>query len=301
MNFRDITERKLAEAERARLEQRLRQAEKMEAVGRLAGGIAHDFNNILGGILGYGEMLVEGTPPGSPLRRYASNVLAAATRASNLVEQILSYSRSQRGKRAPVELERIVAETLELVRGSLPPGVQLVANVPGEPLSVLGDPTQLHQIVMNLCTNALHALGERGTLTVTLDAADAELDRPLSHGMLRAGRYARLTVEDTGSGMDAATFARLFEPFFTTKEVGKGTGLGLALVYGIVTDSGGAIDVESRPGGGSRFLIYLPSVDAPAAADAAERGPLPIGNGERIMVVEDEEALVALTSEVLKR
>jgi PAS domain S-box-containing protein len=301
MNFRDITERKLAEAERARLEQRLRQSEKMEAVGRLAGGIAHDFNNILGGILGYAEMLVESTAEGSAHRRYAQNVLTAATRASELVEQILSYSRSQRGKRTPVELDRIVAETLELVRGSRPPGIELETRMPAAPLYVVGDPTQLHQIMMNLCTNAVHAMGERGTLRVTLDATEVAADRVFAHTTLHAGSYACLTVEDTGTGMDATTLARLFEPFFTTKEVGKGTGLGLALVYGIITDSAGAIDVASTVGQGSRFTIYLPRVDTPVTVDAEDQAPVVRGKGERVMVVDDEEALVAVTSEVLKR
>ena len=301
MNLRDITERKHAEAERARLNQRLRQAEKMEAVGRLAGGIAHDFNNILGGILGYAEMLVEGAPERSPLRRYAQNVLTAANRASALVEQILSYSRSQRGKRVPVELDRIVAETLELVRGSLAAGIELETRLPPAPLFVVGDPTQLHQIMMNLCTNAIHAMGERGRLRVTLESADIDVDRVFQHTTLNAGRYARLIVEDTGSGMDQATLARLFEPFFTTKEIGKGTGLGLSLVYGIVTDSAGAIDVTSTPGRGSCFAIYLPRVDSPAVADDDTAAPLVRGNGERVLVVDDEEALMAVTSETLKR
>jgi CheY-like chemotaxis protein len=153
---------------------------------------------------------------------------------------------------------------------------------------------------MNLCTNAAHAMGESGTLRVKLEAVDEPADRPLAHATLHAGAYARLTVEDTGSGMDEATLARVFEPFFTTKEVGKGTGLGLALVYGIVTDSGGAIDVASVPGRGSRFAIYLPRVEAPAAAEDAAAGPLARGHGERVLVVDDEEALVAVTSEVLK-
>ncbi|MEX2242147.1 MAG: PAS domain S-box protein [Burkholderiales bacterium] len=299
MNFRDIDERKHAEAERARLEQRLRQAEKMEAVGRLAGGIAHDFNNILGGILGYAEMLAEQAPAGSPLKRYADNVLTGASRASGLVEQILSYSRSQRGRRVPVELGGIVAETLELVRGSLPPGITLAAEL-STPLYVVGDATQLHQVTMNLCTNAVHAMGEGGTLRLTLEPTDVAAERTLAHTMLRAGAYARLTVEDTGSGMDEATLERVFEPFFTTKEVGKGTGLGLSLVYGIVTDSGGAIDVTSAPGRGSRFAIYLPRVDTPAAIEDAAAGPIQRGHGERVLVVDDEEALVAVTSEVLK-
>jgi PAS domain S-box-containing protein len=301
LNLRDITERKHADAERARLEQRLRQAEKMEAVGRLAGGIAHDFNNILGGILGYAEMLVETAEPGSPQKRYADNVLAAANRASALVEQILWYSRSQRGKRVPVEMDRIVGETLELVRGSLAPGIRLETRLPGAPLFVVGDPTQLHQIMMNLCTNAIHAMGEKGTLRVSLEAEEVLETRVFAHTTLHAGSYARLAVEDSGSGMEPATLARLFEPFFTTKEVGKGTGLGLSLVYGIVTDSSGAIDVQSEPGRGSRFVIYLPRVDAPAAADERGQAPVPRGRGERIMVVDDEAALVALTSEVLKR
>ena len=299
MNFRDITERRSAEAERARLETRLRQAEKMEAVGRLAGGIAHDFNNILGGILGYAEMLVESTE--GTVQRYAKNVLAAATRAGALVEQILWYSRSQRGKRAPVELDRIVAETLELVRGSLAAGIRLDTSLPAVPLYVVGDPTQLHQIVMNLCTNATHAMGERGTLRVTLDATEVEADRAVTSGTLHGGAYARLAVADDGSGMDEATLRRVFEPFFTTKEVGKGTGLGLSLVYGIVTDSAGAIDVATAPGRGSTFTIYLPRVDSPAAADDGEDAPLERGHDERVMLVEDEEALRAVTAERLRR
>jgi signal transduction histidine kinase len=299
MNFRDIDERKHAEAERGRLEQRLRQAEKMEAVGRLAGGIAHDYNNLLGGILGYAELLAENAPADSPLKRYADNVLTGATRASGLVDQILSYSRSQRGKRVPVDLGAVAAETLELVRGSLPAGIALEADL-SRPLYVVGDATQLHQVTMNLCTNAVHAMAGGGSLRVTLAACDIDAERTLAHSTLRAGHYVRLTVEDTGSGMDETTLARVFEPFFTTKEVGKGTGLGLSLVYGIVTDSGGAIEVSSTPGRGSRFSIYLPRVETPAAMAEAAAGPQPRGRGERVLVVDDEEALVAVTSEILR-
>ncbi|HEV3484354.1 MAG TPA: ATP-binding protein, partial [Vicinamibacterales bacterium] len=241
------------------------------------------------------------TADGSAQRRYAQNVLTAATRASALVEQILSYSRSQRGKRVPVELDRIVGETLELVRGSLAAGIELETRLPQTPLFVVGDPTQLHQIMMNLCTNAIHAMGERGRLRVTLEATDVDAERVFQHTTLHAGRYARLTVEDTGSGMDQTTLARLFEPFFTTKEIGKGTGLGLSLVYGIVTDSAGAIDVTSTPGSGSCFAIYLPRVDSPAIADDDSSSPVVRGNGERVLVVDDEEALMAVTSETLKR
>src|SRR6202171_5890836 len=212
VNFRDITERKLAHAEHERLEQRLRQAAKMEAVGRLAGGIAHDFNNVLAGIFAYGEMLVEETPAGSPLKRYAQNVLIAATRGRALVEQILGYSRSQRGKRAPVDLTDVVAETLELVRGSLPANIRLEASAPESPLVVIGDATQLHQVVTNLCSNAIQAMSGGGTLRVAL-TTEVSGERALSHGTLAPGRYVRLSVEDSGSGMDEATISRFFAPF----------------------------------------------------------------------------------------
>jgi len=300
-NFRDITERKRAQAERERLEQRLRQAEKMEAVGRLAGGVAHDFNNVLAGVFAYGEMLFEEAPGDSPLKRYAQNVLTAASRGRALVEQILAYSRSQRGKRAPVDVANVVSETLELLRGSLPANICLEASAPELPLVVIGDATQLHQVVMNLCSNAIHAMSTGGTLRVMLQTADVSGERALSHGTLGAGCYVRLIVEDSGSGMDQATRSRIFEPFFTTKEVGQGTGLGLSLVYAIVTDSGGAIDVKSAPKQGSTFSIYLRRTDVALAAAEAAAAPLPRGRGERVLLVDDETPLLAVTAEVLSR
>jgi len=184
-------------------------------------------------------------------------VLTAATRGRELVQQILIYSRTQRGARVPVDLANVVAETLELIRGSLPAGIRLEANAPEAPLVLIGDATQLHQVAMNLCTNAIQAMSTGGTLRVTLEAAELPA-QPLSHGTLEPGRYVRLTVADSGSGMDENVLAHIFEPFFTTKEVGKGTGLGLSLVYAIITDTGGAIDVQSAPQQGSTFTIYLP-------------------------------------------
>jgi predicted ATPase/signal transduction histidine kinase len=256
----DVTERKLAEAERERLGRRLRQAEKMEAVGRLAGGIAHDFNNVLGGILAYGEMLLDEAPSDSSRKRYAQNVLAAASRGRALVDQILTYSRSQRGRHAPVDIVGVVAETLELVRGSLPADIRLESSSAASPLTVIGDATRLHQVVMNLCSNAIQAMSGGGTLRVALEVTAFEGGRAFSHGTVEAGRYVRLYVEDNGHGMEEATLARIFEPFFTTKEIGQGTGLGLSLVYAIVADFAGAIDVKSAPGQGSSFAIYLPLV-----------------------------------------
>src|SRR5229473_3381637 len=252
-------------------------------------------------MLGYTEMLVEQTDAGSPFKRYAQNVLTAANRARGLVDQILAYSRSQRGKRVAVDLSRIVAETLELVRGSLDPEISLEAKLPATPVQVFGDATQLHQVVMNLCTNAIQAMGGKGTLRVSLETAEVSAERPLAHGAVVPGTYGRLTVEDTGAGMDEATLGRIFEPFFTTKEVGKGTGLGLALVYGIITDAGGAIDVASAPGRGTAFTIYMPRVDVAVADDDEKQGPVARGHGERVLVVDDEQPLLAVTAEVLSR
>src|ERR1700688_4132834 len=292
---------RFAQAEREQLEQRLHQAERMQAVGRLAGGIAHDFNNVLAGVFAYGEMLFEETPEDSPLKRYAKNVLAAATRGRALVEQILAFSRSQLGKRAPIDIGPVVAETLELLHGSLPAAIRLEASIPQLPLVVIGDATQLHQVVMNLCSNAIQAMSAGGTLRVALEAAEFPAERTLSHGTLRPGHYVRLTVEDNGSGMEEGTLARIFEPFFTTKEVGRGTGLGLSLVYAIVSDAGGAIDVHSILEQGSTFSIYLPRAqDTLVTAEEAET-PLPRGNGERVLLIDDDANLLAMTAEVLSR
>ena len=254
---KDVTEQRWAQAERERLEQRLRQAEKMEAVGRRVGGIAHDFNNILAGVLAYGEMLFKEASGDSKLKRYAQNVLTAATRGREIVGQILTYSRTQRRARVPVDLATVVAETLELIRGSLPAGIRLEASAPETPLVLIGDATQLHQVAMNLCSNAIQAMSTGGTLRVALESAELP-SQALSHGTLEPGRYVRLIVADSGSGMNENILAHIFEPFFTTKEVGKGTGLGLSLVHAIITDSGGAIDVQSAPQQGSTFTIYLP-------------------------------------------
>jgi predicted ATPase/signal transduction histidine kinase/CheY-like chemotaxis protein len=297
---KDVTEEKWAQAERELLEQRLRQAEKMESVGRLAAGIAHDFNNVLAGVFAYGEMLFEETPERSPLKRYAQNVLTAATRGRALVDQILDYSRSQHGKRAPIDIGPVVAETLELLRGSLPAAIHLEASAAQLPLVVVGDATQLHQVVMNLCSNAIQAMSAGGALRVALETIELPAERALSNGTLRPGHYVRLTVEDSGSGMDAATLSRVFEPFFTTKEIGRGTGLGLSLVYAIVTDAAGAIDVHSIPEQGSTFTIYLPRAqEVPVAEEAAIL--LSRGNGERVLLIDDDANILAMTAQVLSR
>ena len=257
----------------------------MEAIGRFASGIAHDFSNILGGILAYGEMLFDEAPENTPRKRYAQNVLTAATRGRDLVDQILAYTRSQRGKRAPIDVCSTVAETLDLVRSSLPARITLHPTIPDAPLVVMGDATQLHQVVMNLCSNAIHAMKAGGPLRVAITPMEVGAERTLSHGTLRPGSYVCVSVEDRGCGMDDATLGRIFEPFFTTKEFGHGTGLGLALVYAIVTDLEGAIDVMSTleegsyvldlPAPGERYLRRLsPGVISPALQRRCQHRPI---------------------------
>jgi PAS domain S-box-containing protein len=297
--YRDISERRLAEAERSRLELRLRHAEKLEAIGTMAGGIAHDFNNILAAILGYGDMAYSAAPEAGPLRRYVGNVLSASHRARALVDQILSYGKSTRGRHEVVNVAALLEETLELVRASLPDNIELNASISSRDACVVADPTHIPQLGMNLCTNAIHAMDRGGVLSVSLEEVETEGELVLTHGRIAAGRFVMLVVADTGRGMDAALLAQIFEPFFTTKASGTGTGLGLAMVQSIVNELGGAIDVASQPGAGSRFAIYLPRSDDAAMKKTERELPLPRGHGERVLVVDDEKPLMLLTEEML--
>jgi PAS domain S-box-containing protein len=295
----DITARKNAEAEKERLEIQLRQSQKMEAMGTLAGGIAHDFNNILGAILGYGELAQKTSPEGSVIRRYVDNVMHAGGRAKALVERILAFSRSGVGERGPVNVQAVIDETLELLAASLPPDVRLDKRLEAGNAAISGDATQLHQVAMNLCTNALQAMEHRGVLEVTLDRADVAQTQRLSHGNLAPGAYVRLSVSDTGGGIPPHVLDRMFDPFFTTKGVGEGTGLGLSLVHGIVADLGGAIDVRTAVGRGTTFTIWLPTAGEATAPSARVAAELPHGRGQTVMVVDDEKPLVALAEEIL--
>src|SRR5258706_12764045 len=295
----DLTERKLAQAERERLGQRLRQAEKMEAVGRLAGGIAHDFNNILGAILGYGELAQKNAGTGGPVQRHVDQVMQAGARGKGLVERILAFSRSGLGERVPVHVQSVVEETLEILAASLLPQVRLEKRLEAGDTAVVGDATQLHQVAMNLCTNALQAMEHGGVLTVALEKVAVPERRLLSHGTLLPGPYVRLSVGDTGSGIPPAVLERMFDPFFTTKGVGDGTGLGLSLVHGIVADFGGAIDVTTQAGVGTTFTVWLPASGETPRLLAEPVGELPQGNGETGMIVDDQRSLVALAEETL--
>jgi PAS domain S-box-containing protein len=294
----DVNAQKLAQAHKEQLEAQLRQSQKMEAIGTLAGGIAHDFNNILGAILGYGELAHQQSEEGSPLRRYLDNVMHAAERAQMLIERILGFSRSGLGDRAPVNVQFVIEETLELLEASLPAGIRLESRISSGNAAVIGDATYLHQVAMNLCTNAVQAMERGGTLRVTLERIEVTESRALSRGLLHPGPYVRLIVSDTGVGIPPAVLERMFDPFFTTKGVGQGTGLGLSLVHGIVTDLGGAIDVTSKAGEGTTFEIWLPVTGETAIPSLEAASPLPRGRGETVMIVDDERPLVALAEEI---
>jgi signal transduction histidine kinase/CheY-like chemotaxis protein len=295
----DVTERKRAEAEKDRLEEQLRKSQKLEAMGTLAGGIAHDFNNILGAIVGYGEMAQKRAGAGTPVRRYVDNVMQAAGRAKALVERILAFSRSGVGDRGLVNVQAVVTEVLELLAPSLPDDIRLASALGAADTAIMADGTQLHQVVMNLCTNAVQAMPRGGMLDVRLERVAVHEPRRLFHGALAAGPWLCLSVRDTGGGIPAHVLERMFDPFFTTKSVGAGTGLGLSLVHGIVADVGGAIDVTTAVGEGSTFAIWLPVSGTAAPAASADAAELPRGHGEVVMVVDDEPALVALAEEML--
>jgi PAS domain S-box-containing protein len=295
----DTNAQKRAQMDKEQLEAQLRQSQKMEAVGTLAGGIAHDFNNILGAILGYGELAQQQSAEGSPLRRYLDNVMHAAERARKLVERILGFSRSGLGDRAPVNVQAVIEETLELLEASLPAGIHLRSRIDAGTAAVVGDATYLHQVAMNLCTNAVQAMQRGGVLSVELERVELKERRTLLRGTLPPGPYVRLIVADTGTGIPSAVLDRMFDPFFTTKGVGEGTGLGLSLVQGIVADLGGAIDVSTQLGEGTSFEVWLPVAGETAIPAVAATAELPRGNGEIVMIVDDERPLLALAEETI--
>ena len=300
----DVTDRVIAELERQKLEGQLRQAQKLEAIGTLAGGIAHDFNNILGAILGYAEMAKEDCRPGSYAARDVDQVLAAGNRARELVKQILAFSRQAEIEHIPLQPSTIIREAIKLLRSSFPSTIRIVEEVDRDAGLILADPTQIHQVLMNLCTNAFHAMEERGgTLGVALrrramTAADlSEVPDAVP------GEYVQLVVSDTGPGIPPEIRDRIFDPYFTTKEQGKGTGLGLAIVHGITKNCSGFVLCRSVLGEGSEFIVHLPvhqQREVAPAAGVAARAPLTSG-GERILFVDDEEMLVVMGRSMLER
>jgi PAS domain S-box-containing protein len=289
---RDVSQRKKAEAEKTQLEFQLRQAQKMEAIGTLAGGIAHDFNNILSPIIMYTEIALK-TTRDEDLRPYLDQVLKSSRRASDLVKQILAISRQTEPQRIIMQLSPIVKETLKLLRASFPSTIEFRQHlVPGGDW-ILADPTEIYQVVMNLCTNAAHAMADmNGVLDVSLDLVDLKEEQSAFGMNMKPGAYVRFSVKDTGHGMPSEVLERIFEPYFTTKEIGHGTGLGLALVHSVVQACNGGITVVSEPGQGTTFHIFFPCIKAEDLGEPDDIASLPRGH-ERILLVDDEVDIVS--------
>jgi len=281
-------------------EKRLRQAQKMEAIGTLAGGIAHDFNNILSAIIGYSEMALDKIQDNPALQTYLQEIFTAGVRARDLVKQILTFSRQAEQKMQPVQIKFIVTEVLRLLRALLPATIKIRRDIQSAD-TVLADPTQIHQILMNLCTNAAHAMREKGgILDVGLLTTEMDEDVAAEHANAGAGPYLKLTVRDTGHGIPPEIRERIFDPFFTTKEKEEGTGMGLAVVDGIVKGHGGFITVESEPGKGTAFQVYFPVARKCTQPEIELKGPLPTGT-EHILLIDDEKPLVDIGTEMLQR
>jgi len=297
----DINERKQAEKEKTKLEGQLQQAQKMEAIGTLAGGIAHDFNNILSGIMGYAELAKMKAPEGSKVIADLDKLIKSSERAAALIKQILTISRHHKKEQRPVQVRYIVNEALNLLKATLPTTIEIREDLAKDAGIVNADPTQMHQVIMNLGTNAGHAMQEGGgVLEVSL--ANVELDdlSVSKHLDLDAGFYLRLTVSDTGYGMTSEIMERIFDPYFTTKDTGEGTGLGLSVAQGIVEAHGGTITVYSEMGNGTTFHVYLPVILEEEREEEESEGPLPTGS-ERILFIDDEQVLIEIASQMLEQ
>ncbi|MBC7916310.1 MAG: response regulator [Rhodoferax sp.] len=300
---RDLSARKQAESQRLALETQLRESQKMQAMGTMAGGIAHDFNNILSAILGNVELARQDTAQGAPAQTSLLEIDKAGRRARDLVRQILTFSRNELPQRIAIQLAEVVHDTARLVKVTLPPSVRLSVTVEANNPTVLADATQVEQALLNLCTNAVLAIGKNKG-SVAIELGSTHLGPPECERMgLPAGDYVALRVRDTGNGMTRATIERIFEPFFTTREVGQGTGLGLSVVHGIMQTHGGAVQVDSTPGQGSVFCLYFPVTREKVIPVSTIAAPAPEvrGAGRRVMYVDDDQALVFLVARVLQR
>ncbi len=295
----DVSAEVEAAHHKRQLEDQLQRALKLEALGTLAGGVAHDFNNILAAIVGYGELAHNAATPGSAQARQLDQVLRAGQRGKTLVERILSFSRNAPRQHTTFLVQPVIEEVLQLLTASMPEPTHLDCQLDAPRAAIVGDTAALYEAVMNLCSNALQAMPNGGTLTVELTTLNAPQPLLLSEGSLDPGDYARLAVTDDGGGIAPEIMGRLFEPFFTTKGPSKGTGLGLAVVHGVVADLGGAIDVQNMPCRGARFVLYFPCSEAAPKDDPAAHATTPRGQGQTVLVVDDEPALVELAEEML--
>ncbi|MFH1216932.1 MAG: ATP-binding protein [Pseudomonadota bacterium] len=300
----EIIERKTIQLEMKKTESLLRQAHKMEALGTLAGGIAHDFNNILTPIIGYAEMAKLETPPESSTHEDIHEILKAAKRAKDLIQQILRFSRRSDQKLQPMKIQTIIKESLKLIKATIPASIHINCSIDLECGSVMADPTEIHQVVMNLCTNAYHAMQQDkgGTMSISL-AQVHDLPTHLQKKAISLRHYAKLEVRDTGPGMKKEIIDKIFEPYFTTKETGKGTGLGLAVIHGIITSYGGVIEVRSEVGEGTTFQLYFPLLQTTQDISAAlinDENYSPPRGDEHILIVDDEEAVLRMEKQMLE-
>lgn len=300
--FWDITEFKQATTERQKMEEQLYQMQKLDSLGTLAGGIAHDFNNILALIMGYGSLLEKEMEKDNPLKGYVQQILESSERAAHLTQGLLTFSRKhQAGNQAPVSVNEIIKKIKVLLQSIIPENICLRMALTREECIVTANFNQIEQALVNLATNAIHAMPQGGSLSISSDVRTFDSEYENAYGHLKAGAYALISVADTGIGMDKKTLSRIFEPFFTTKEVGKGTGIGLAVVYGIVTQHKGFIDVESRPGKGTTFMVYLPLTESKVEEiekRASEADPYPPNGTETVLIAEDEARVLGLTETI---
>jgi len=298
----DITRRKQAEKEKDKAEAQLRQAQKMEAIGTLAGGIAHDFNNMLGAMLGYTNLAIQDVPEDTVAHRNLEEVLTAANRARELVKQILTFGREGEENMKPLRITSVVREAMRTIKSSLPANIEVRENIKTTSSSVLANVVHIHQVLLNLCTNASHAMSEKGgVLEVGLVDIDIESDTVISSIPLKQGSYVRLSVSDTGCGMKREVMERVFEPFFTTKEVGKGTGMGLSVVHGIVKKCDAVIGVESQEGKGTTFNVFFPRIQTEDEKAAKSSSDTSEDENGFILLVDDEEIIVDVITQTLER
>ena len=285
----------------AKYERQLQQVLKIQAIGTLAGGIAHDFNNILFPIVGYTELTMDEVPDDSVAHNNLEEVLKAAHRAKDLVQQILTFSRQSGQERKPVKVHLIIKEALKLLRASIPASIEIINKIDDDCHPVMGDATQIHQVIMNLCTNAYHAMQDKGgTLEVNLSEVDVGYEETVKKIGMQPGKHLQLLVRDEGCGMDAAVLDRIFEPYYTTKEQGKGTGLGLSVIHGIVKNHRGDISVTSSPGKGTTFKVYLPIIEDMDTVTEFEPSNGAVKGNERILLIDDEEQIVSMEQQMLE-
>ena len=299
--FNDISAKKQAEDEKERLETELRQAHKMEAIGTLAGGIAHDFNNILASIIGYADMAQDDIPDWSPAKYQIEEVLKAGNRAKDLVRQILAFSRKTEQRRVPVQIHLLIKEVYSFLRATIPTTIEIKLNIDSHCGYILADPTQIHQTLLNLCTNAAHAMEDKGgVLTIDLKTVDLASEVQKNDAKVNTETQILLSVSDTGIGIEKEQLLRIFDPYYTTREVGKGSGMGLAIVHGIVLSHEGKVQVESIPGEGTTFKLFFPRVEAEAEMKAVENTALPTGK-EKVLIVDDDASIANLNKRILAK